>query len=143
MRAINKTMWLMLAVAVASQSVAAEPLDDLDQAIQSTLDVSEDPACFSYNPDALTNACVTGDVNGTTNVPTPYVGSDVISVCVLGPFCVSVPEPQWGTTAVPRAGAGGYVELTATCGLPIWDSITNRYVGCKTPIPSVAVHIAP
>jgi hypothetical protein len=109
--------------------------------------------CFSYNPDALTNACLqTSDT--TQNVPVPTVGTEPTpetvpivtvgtapdTVCIIGPVCETVPTPTVtpGSTTVdaptPVVGSdnvpitvptpGGYVEITAACGLNVPCRVT-------------------
>ncbi|SRR5581483_645756 len=110
-------------------------------------------ACLAYNPDALTNLCVTtGSQPEGVSVPEPTVGSRTITVpvptvgttpdhvCIVGPECVDVPVPGVGTNptpeTVPDVGVswqtvvvnvptvGGYVEATALCGLNVPCSVT-------------------
>jgi hypothetical protein len=75
--------------------------------------------CIPYNPDALTNVCLTLG-STTTNVPIVTVGSHTQTVCPVGTICENVPVPDvgLGTLPVTTPTPVGFVEATVLCGLP-------------------------
>lgn len=74
--------------------------------------------CFTYNPSAIANGCVTTGSQQRT-VTTPTVGTSPTTVCVIGyEVCPSVPVPVLGSqpTTVTHPDVDGYVEVTFLCG---------------------------
>ncbi len=69
--------------------------------------------CFAYNPDALTNACVTTGTAPVT-LPFPVVGPPQ-PLCVLGPECVNVPTVGVGSITENVPTVSGYAEATVLC----------------------------
>src|SRR5581483_4302258 len=69
--------------------------------------------CFAYNPDALTNACVTTGTAPVT-LPFPVVGPPQ-PLCVLGPACVNVPTVGVGSITENVPTVSGYAEATVLC----------------------------
>ena len=73
--------------------------------------------CFTYNADALTNACVT-TTSSSTPVNHPSADLSERRTCVVGEEgCVNHPWATTGsdTTYVPVVRPDGYVELTVAC----------------------------
>lgn len=73
--------------------------------------------CFTYEPRALTNACVVVG-STTTGVPTPTVTFTSVNICIIGAeTCRDYPVPVLGigNTNVPTPRPSGYVEATAAC----------------------------
>ncbi|GEM_PF-1872407 len=70
--------------------------------------------CFDYNPDALTNACVSLN-GGSQQVPVGYGGLVSKQVCVVGTECVTAIEPVITSGPTTVGVPSGYVEPTAVC----------------------------
>lgn len=94
-----------------SRTVNADPCDAAPQACNVS------GLCFTYNPSALTNLCLTTGSDPTT-VGHPTVGTTSRETCVIG-------EEVCATHAWPTVGSGsttlnlptvdGYVEATVLC----------------------------
>ena len=79
-------------------------------------------ACFTYNPGAVVNGCVTSGQE-TTSVGTPTPTLAWWEFCLVGrEVCGPLPSPgiAWTETPIVLPTAEGYVELTYACqfGLP-------------------------